>query len=159
MSVLGVRREKAALSSGCKSRAWARRAVGAGVKSCPRAGCGKSACPDRAVLRPRCVLEAILGLGLAPIDLAEKGEPTVRTGRERDRRSSLRNVKRTKVSLGLPNTPFPAELWPPQYGTKEAWLGKYCGANFARSGATARNAPNCDGCHGWPLPGRARSYE
>jgi hypothetical protein len=25
--------------------AWARRAVGEGVKSCPRAGCGKSACP------------------------------------------------------------------------------------------------------------------
>src|SRR5260221_14635629 len=24
--------------------AWARRAVGEGVKSCPRAGCGKSAC-------------------------------------------------------------------------------------------------------------------
>ena len=27
--------------------AWARRAVGEGVMSCPRAGCGKSACPDR----------------------------------------------------------------------------------------------------------------
>ena len=27
--------------------AWARRAVGEGVKSCPRAGCGKSACPVR----------------------------------------------------------------------------------------------------------------
>jgi hypothetical protein len=25
--------------------AWARRAVGEGVKSCPRAGCGRSACP------------------------------------------------------------------------------------------------------------------
>src|ERR1700688_1518439 len=25
--------------------AWARRVVGEGVKSCPRAGCGKSACP------------------------------------------------------------------------------------------------------------------
>ena len=28
-------------------QAWARRAVGEGVKSCPRAGCGKSACPVR----------------------------------------------------------------------------------------------------------------
>jgi hypothetical protein len=27
--------------------AWVRRAVGEGVKSCPRAGCGKSACPVR----------------------------------------------------------------------------------------------------------------
>jgi RNA-directed DNA polymerase len=27
--------------------AWARRAVGEGVKSCPRAGCGRSACPVR----------------------------------------------------------------------------------------------------------------
>src|SRR6266496_2589738 len=27
------------------NRAWARRAVGEGVKSCPRAGCGRSACP------------------------------------------------------------------------------------------------------------------
>jgi Group II intron, maturase-specific domain len=27
--------------------AWARRAVGEGVKFCPRAGCGKSACPVR----------------------------------------------------------------------------------------------------------------
>ena len=27
--------------------AWARRAVGEGVKSCPRAGCGKSSCPVR----------------------------------------------------------------------------------------------------------------
>jgi len=27
--------------------AWARRAVGEGVKCCPRAGCGKSACPVR----------------------------------------------------------------------------------------------------------------
>jgi hypothetical protein len=27
--------------------AWERRAVGEGVMSCPRAGCGKSACPDR----------------------------------------------------------------------------------------------------------------
>jgi RNA-directed DNA polymerase len=27
--------------------AWARRAVGEGVKSCPRAGCGKSTCPVR----------------------------------------------------------------------------------------------------------------
>src|SRR4030088_1423399 len=26
-------------------QAWARRAVGEGVKFCPRAGCGKSACP------------------------------------------------------------------------------------------------------------------
>src|SRR5262249_24217906 len=28
-------------------RAWAQRAVGEGVRSCPRAGCGKSACPVR----------------------------------------------------------------------------------------------------------------
>src|SRR4030088_367667 len=28
-------------------KAWARRAVGEGVKFCPRAGCGKSACPVR----------------------------------------------------------------------------------------------------------------
>ena len=28
-------------------RAWAQRAVGEGVSSCPRAGCGKSACPVR----------------------------------------------------------------------------------------------------------------
>src|ERR1700716_2914347 len=28
-------------------QAWARRAVGEGVKFCPRAGCGKSACPVR----------------------------------------------------------------------------------------------------------------
>ncbi|MGY8681936.1 reverse transcriptase domain-containing protein [Bradyrhizobium sp. UFLA05-153] len=28
-------------------RAWARHAVGEGLKSCPRAGCGKSACPVR----------------------------------------------------------------------------------------------------------------
>src|SRR5215831_3168174 len=27
--------------------AWARRAAGEGVKSCPRAGCGKFACPVR----------------------------------------------------------------------------------------------------------------
>ena len=27
--------------------AWARRVVGEGVKSCPRAGCGRSACPVR----------------------------------------------------------------------------------------------------------------
>ncbi|WP_245471522.1 group II intron maturase-specific domain-containing protein [Bradyrhizobium genosp. SA-3] len=29
------------------NRAWARHAVGEGLKSCPRAGCGKSACPVR----------------------------------------------------------------------------------------------------------------
>ena len=29
------------------TRAWARRGVGEGVKSCPRAGCGRSACPVR----------------------------------------------------------------------------------------------------------------
>jgi hypothetical protein len=32
--------------------AWARRAVGEGVMSCPRAGCGKSACPDRTLSAP-----------------------------------------------------------------------------------------------------------
>ena len=60
-----VRREKAALSGGCKSYpanapagsnrsshggdepAWARRAVDEGVRSCPRAGCRKSARPVR----------------------------------------------------------------------------------------------------------------
>jgi Xaa-Pro dipeptidase len=30
-----------------RSDIWARRAVGEGVKSCPRAGCGKSSCPVR----------------------------------------------------------------------------------------------------------------
>ena len=34
-----------ALRARTPNRAWARRAVGEGVKSCPRAGCGKSACP------------------------------------------------------------------------------------------------------------------
>ena len=36
-----------ALRARTPNRAWARRAVGEGVKSCPRAGCGKSACPVR----------------------------------------------------------------------------------------------------------------
>jgi RNA-directed DNA polymerase len=36
-----------ALRARTPDRAWARRAVGEGVKSCPRAGCGKSACPVR----------------------------------------------------------------------------------------------------------------
>ena len=35
------------------ARAWARRAVGEGVKSCPRAGCGKSACPAVRALPPQ----------------------------------------------------------------------------------------------------------
>ena len=34
-----------ALRARTPDRAWARRAVGEGVKSCPRAGCGRSACP------------------------------------------------------------------------------------------------------------------
>src|SRR3984885_13772891 len=34
-----------ALQTRTPNCAWARRAVGEGVKSCPRAGCGKSACP------------------------------------------------------------------------------------------------------------------
>ena len=36
-----------ALRARTPDRAWARRAVGEGVKSCPRAGCGRSACPVR----------------------------------------------------------------------------------------------------------------
>ena len=36
-----------ALRARTPDRAWARRVVGEGVKSCPRAGCGKSACPVR----------------------------------------------------------------------------------------------------------------
>ena len=36
-----------ALRARTPNRAWARRAVGEGVKSCPRAGCGRSACPVR----------------------------------------------------------------------------------------------------------------
>ena len=36
-----------ALRARTSEPAWARRAVGEGVKSCPRAGCGKSACPVR----------------------------------------------------------------------------------------------------------------
>ena len=36
-----------ALRSRTPDRAWTQRAVGEGVTSCPRAGCGKSACPDR----------------------------------------------------------------------------------------------------------------
>src|SRR3974390_2216780 len=36
-----------ALRARTPDRAWARRAVGEGVKSCPRAGCGKPACPVR----------------------------------------------------------------------------------------------------------------
>ena len=36
-----------ALRSRTPDRAWAQRAVGEGVTSCPRAGCGKSACPVR----------------------------------------------------------------------------------------------------------------
>jgi hypothetical protein len=34
-----------ALWARASDRAWARRAVGEGVRSCPRAGCGRSACP------------------------------------------------------------------------------------------------------------------
>src|ERR1700738_4953157 len=34
-----------ALRSRTPDRAWVQRAVGEGVTSCPRAGCGKSACP------------------------------------------------------------------------------------------------------------------
>jgi RNA-directed DNA polymerase len=34
-----------ALWARAPEQAWARRAVGEGVKFCPRAGCGKSACP------------------------------------------------------------------------------------------------------------------
>ena len=36
-----------ALRARTPDRAWARRAVDEGVRSCPRAGCGKSACPVR----------------------------------------------------------------------------------------------------------------
>src|SRR5215470_12494198 len=36
-----------ALRSRTPDRAWAQRAVGEGVTSCPRAGCGKSASPVR----------------------------------------------------------------------------------------------------------------
>ena len=36
-----------ALRARTPDRAWAQRAVGEGVSSCPRAGCGKSACPVR----------------------------------------------------------------------------------------------------------------
>ena len=36
-----------ALRARAPDRAWARRGVGEGVKSCPRAGCGRSACPVR----------------------------------------------------------------------------------------------------------------
>src|ERR1700683_2935568 len=36
-----------ALRARTPEQAWARRAVGEGVKFCPRAGCGKSACPVR----------------------------------------------------------------------------------------------------------------
>src|SRR3981081_1258134 len=36
-----------ALLARAPEQAWARRAVGEGVKFCPRAGCGKSACPVR----------------------------------------------------------------------------------------------------------------
>jgi len=35
---------------------WARRAVGEGVKSCPRAGCGKSACPVYTVAEEKSLL-------------------------------------------------------------------------------------------------------
>src|SRR5271157_5371385 len=36
-----------ALRARTPDRAWARLAVDEGVRSCPRAGCGKSACPVR----------------------------------------------------------------------------------------------------------------
>src|SRR5262249_48665118 len=36
-----------ALRARTPNRVWARRAVGEGVKSRPRAGCGRSACPVR----------------------------------------------------------------------------------------------------------------
>jgi hypothetical protein len=36
-----------ALRARTSDPAWARRVVGEGVKSCPRAGCGSSACPVR----------------------------------------------------------------------------------------------------------------
>jgi hypothetical protein len=36
-----------ALRARTSHRTWARRAVGGGVRSCPRAGCGRSACPVR----------------------------------------------------------------------------------------------------------------
>src|ERR1700746_2321608 len=36
-----------ALRSRTPDRPWAQRAMGEGVTSCPRAGCGKSACPVR----------------------------------------------------------------------------------------------------------------
>ena len=38
---------KRALRARTPNRAWARHAVGEGVRSCPRAGCGRSACPVR----------------------------------------------------------------------------------------------------------------
>src|SRR6476659_7548919 len=36
-----------ALRARTPNRAWARHAVGEGVRSCPRAGCGRAACPVR----------------------------------------------------------------------------------------------------------------
>ena len=41
-----------ALQTRTPNCAWARRAVGEGVKSCPRAGCGKSACPGSMSVAP-----------------------------------------------------------------------------------------------------------
>src|SRR5712692_7213207 len=38
-----------ALRARTLEQAWARRAVDEGVRSCPRAGCGRSACPDALV--------------------------------------------------------------------------------------------------------------
>src|SRR5215472_14128073 len=48
-----------ALRSHTPDRAWAQRAVGEGVTSCPRAGCGKSACPVRRALRLASALNSV----------------------------------------------------------------------------------------------------
>jgi hypothetical protein len=65
----------------------------------------------------------------APIDLGEKSG--AHSPRERDRRGLAEERKRTKVSLGLPNTPFPdLNCAPPNKVPKEARPGKYCGAKW-----------------------------
>src|SRR6266478_4216145 len=83
--------------------AWARRVVGEGVKSCPRAGCGRSACPvvcpakagmfsRRQTCRGRSqspvvwIAEAMETETLKPIDKVSPGEATSHAGRNKSER-------------------------------------------------------------------------
>src|SRR6202011_142607 len=48
-----------ALPTRAPNTAWSRPVVGEGVKSCPRAGCGKSACPVRPLAGARPIRVAL----------------------------------------------------------------------------------------------------